>query len=128
MKAELWRPAEFDYGYQRQSQRKRLEIWDSLTGAQKKLYLEWEMFRRFAKTSDPSIDLDSITMLNPDSAVPPAPDLACRRKGDVVFFELGEIIEEGVARVASAAQKSGRSTFGGVVSLWPAVASILCKK
>lgn len=67
-------------------------------------------------------------MLEPNSVTPPAPDLACRIGESVEYFELGEIIEEDLARSASEAEKHHAKSWGGTVSLWPAVESIFLRK
>jgi hypothetical protein len=124
-----WNPEEFAYHYERQDYRKQAVIWKSLKPDQRKLYQEWEIFRRFGSAEgSPAIDLNSIVTIDPISVIPPAPDIACRVAGQVEYFELGEIIDEELARAAGKALKTNASSFGGGVSLWPAVESILNKK
>lgn len=128
MKAAAWNPAEFDYDYQRRVASARLAIWGQLNSSRRKLYEEWDMFRRFGRSQNgPSIDLDSVTMLDPDSCQPPAPDLACRIMGGIEYFELAEVIEEDIARIAAQARKERATCYGGSVSLWPVLDAILSK-
>lgn len=129
MRAIAWNPAEFAYDYLARELSARRKIWDKLTPRQRKLYEEWDMFRRFGRSQNgPAIDLNSVTMLDPDSCQPAAPDVACRVSGVIQYFELAEVIEEGLARTAAQAFKARASSFGGSVSLWPALDSILAKK
>lgn len=129
MKAVAWNPAAFDYHFQRHSISERDVVWKKLSSTERKLYSEWKTFRCFARSEyAPPIDVDSVTLLQPDSCFPPAPDIACRINRAVEYFELGEIIEEDLARAEAEALKAGNSTYGGPVNLWQAFDAILAKK
>ena len=62
------------------------------------LLSEWEIFVRFCQAEGLTVDPADVVMLDPNSSRPPPPDLECHLAGKSHFFELGEIIQEDIAK------------------------------
>src|ERR1700722_1458497 len=95
MKATSWNPAEFAHWYITAPFEKRVRAWEDLTSSQRRLFLELDMFRRFAKKGGINYELYSELTLDPNSAFPPPPDLMCSGEQGPLYFELGEVVEGG---------------------------------
>jgi len=102
--------------------------WDDLERDHRKVYVEWKTFRAFATASGLDIDLRSIEMCDPNAAAPPMPDVNCLVSGELVYFELGEVTGENLARTASIALKNRQKIFGGAVSQRQPLIRIFLKK
>jgi len=62
---------------------------------------EWETFTSFCQVAGFVIEPAGVVMLDPNSSSPPPPDLRCNIDGLPHFFELGEIIQQDIARALS---------------------------
>ena len=104
-----WDPAEFEEWYERLPLGdQKTRVWNSLTADQRKLWNERSSFRQFAKAVPLGIDPRTIK-----SCVPPEPDILCRVDGELQYFELGEVTDEGLARRRSLAVKRGDAISAG---------------
>jgi hypothetical protein len=127
MRPTRWNPAEFAYGYLRADPAKGRLIWDGLKPEERKLFIELETFRRFARSAGIEYESESELTLDPNSASPPPPDIVCNTKKGLVYFELGEVIEEGLAAKAARAAKR-KEDYGGAIDLWRPLLRIYSKK
>jgi hypothetical protein len=79
----------------------REERWSAFSPADQKRIDEGKVFVRFVKAS--SLAGDSFEYENLD---PPHPDISAKIGGEVYYFELGEITDEGLARGVSVSEKT----------------------
>ena len=128
MKATRWNPAEFAAWHEASPLEKRCRVWEQLESPYKRLYVEWATFRRFASVVHMGVRPDNAITLDPDSSSPPPPDIACSVRGVPTFFELGEVVGQGLARAASEAEKKRESVFGGAVDIWGPLEYVLNQK
>ena len=123
-----WNPAEFTYGYLRTDLHKRILMWEGLKPSQRQLYNELDIFRRFSRTAEIDYVSESELTLDPDSAQPPPPDIVVdRRTGGRIYFELGEVVEEGLAAAAAHAEREC-GVYGGSVDIWRPLLRVFSKK
>ena len=128
MKTTTWNPAEFAHWRATAPARKRERAWEDLTPAQRKLVTELDMFRRFAKAAPINYEPHSELTLDPNSAIPPPPDLVCSSTDGPLYFELAEVVDNGVAATAAQAEREEWTVYGGPVALWEPLGRILLKK
>lgn len=62
-----------------------------------KLLKEWETFARFCETAELDVDVGEVEMLDPNSSHPAPPDMKCWHRGEPLYVELGEVIQENFA-------------------------------
>src|SRR5579864_3000021 len=105
MKPTTWNPAEFSHWYRTVTFERRVRAWKDLTSSQRKLYTELDIFRRFSKVAGIVYEPDSELTLDPNSASPPPPDLLCLGNRSPLYFELGEVVEGGVAAMDARAER-----------------------
>jgi hypothetical protein len=110
-----WEPAAFYQWYERLPVDKRKMAWGDLKRHERKVYIEWKTIQAFARASGLDIDPRSIETCDPNTASPPLPDICCLVSGLPAYFELGEVTDEGLARIASIAEKNRESVYGGVL-------------
>ena len=123
-----WEPAAFDWWYKRLPAQKRRVVWEDTKAEHRKLYLERETFLAFADASGLDIDPRSIENCDPNAAAPSLPDIRCLVSGQEHFFELGEVVDEDLARTASVAAKNREHVYGGAVSQTQPLVRIFLKK
>jgi hypothetical protein len=108
-KAEPWDPQPYAKLFKlpaTPSQRRAYQILQLFkTPKSTKLLREWETFVRFCHAAELAVELGEVIMLNPNSSMPPPPDLACAIRGEPHFFELGEILQEDIAKAAAGKSK-----------------------
>ena len=95
----------------------------------RKLLHEWEVFSSFSQTAGLSIEPADVDMLDPNSPYPPPPDIECHFAYGSLFFELGEILQEDIAKASS--PKTRRSIVAPSVPLiriWDTLQEMLNKK
>jgi hypothetical protein len=124
----IWEPAAFYQWYERLPIDKRETVWNDLKRDQQKVYIEWKTFRDFATASGLDIDPRSIETCDPNAASPPLPDVCCLVSGEPAYFELGEVTDEGLARIASIAQKNRDPVYGGAFLQRQPLVRIFLKK
>ncbi len=104
------------------SKAKGVALWGSLSPEQKQQTAESRVFIRFANTAellaDPFIH---------DNERPPRPDIRASIDGHDYYFELGEIVDEGLARNIDRAQKT-RVASGCALSQIDPLAKMLRQK
>jgi hypothetical protein len=92
------------------------KAWDALKPAEQKLCNEWTTFIEFAEAAHLDVDLQSIEMLDPNAVNPPPfPDIRCVSGGKPAYFELGETVDETLAKAAGIARKNQEDVYGGFV-------------
>ena len=128
MKTTTWNPAEFVHWYLRATLEKRVRAWSDLSSRQRQLFLELDMFRRFTKIAGIKYEQYSELTLDPNSAFPPPPDLVCSGEQRPLYFELGEVVDNGVAATVARAERERWTVYGGPVDLWKPLLRILSKK
>lgn len=106
-----WDPAEFHHWYSRMPSERKPKVLDDLRPDQRRLYNEWRTFGAFARVA--RLDVDPRTIENRE---PPEPDIRCLTSGVLHYFELGEVVDQTLARTAGMASKEGQDIFGGSLS------------
>jgi hypothetical protein len=127
-RATSWNPAEFAHWYHQADLEKRARAWNDLTFSQKQLFSEHDMFVRFARSAGIDYVPGTERTLDPNSCSPPPPDIVCEERSGTKFYELGEIVEEGLAAQAAKAEKERWHVYGGPVDIWRPLLRILSKK
>jgi hypothetical protein len=89
IKRTVWNPAEFAYWYQRADLSKRVRIWADLKSSHRRLYFELDMFRRFSRTAGIDYTPESEVTLDPNSASPLPPYIACQGEERYTLFRAG---------------------------------------
>jgi hypothetical protein len=128
VKATAWNPAEFDYWYRKAPLETRIRAWEDLTSPNRKLYRELDYFRRFSKTAGIQYERESELTLDPNSASPPPPDLICIGEQSALYFEMAEVVDEGVAIEVARAERQHRGIYGGPVDIWRPLLRIFSRK
>jgi hypothetical protein len=127
MRPTAWNPAAFTYDYLRADLAKRRRMWDGMKYSERQLYLELDMFRRFAHAAGIEYSSESELTLDPNSTSPPPPDIVYQSAAGARYVELGEVVEEGLAAEAARAQREKR-IYGGSVDIWRPVLRVFSKK
>lgn len=83
---------------------------------EEKAHRERQIFIEFANAAQLNLDPDSVK-----SERPPKPDISCRIAGELHYFELAEVTDEGLARRLSIALKEMRITGGALSQRRPLV-------
>jgi hypothetical protein len=117
MRQEPFDPAAFYRWYFTLSFEGMQKAWDALIPAEQKLCNEWTTFVEFTQVSNLDVDLQSIEMLDPNAADPPLPDIRCVNAGKLACFELGETVDQSLAKAGGIARKNKEDTYGGFVDL-----------
>src|SRR5665213_799887 len=109
MKSEKWNPTPFAAVLRMPpcpAKRHAYEAQEILSGDESpkisKIIREWEIFVRFSQAVELEIDPAEVEMLDPNFSSPPPPDLRCPVAGEMHYFELGEVIQEDLARASTA--------------------------
>ena len=85
----------------------RRAVWETFTNDDKKEFRESAVFVRFARSIGLSIDV-----IEHKNNKPPFPDIHSTVNGRPYYFELGEIVDEALARRESISERTGESTGG----------------
>lgn len=133
LKPEKWSPIPFAHLSRLRPSPDRRRAYEAqqslLTSRDLKLLREWEIFVRFCQVEGMAADPANVVMLDPNSSHPPPPDLQCHLAGESHFFELGEIIQEDIAKASALhTRRSITEARLPLARIWDPLERMLTKK
>ena len=90
---------------------------------------EWEVFWAFCRATGLTTAVVDVIMLDANSSRPAPPDLECQFHDGVHFFELGEVVQQGVAKARAAVKERAiANELEPLRRIWDPLEKILAKK
>jgi len=90
---------------------------------------EWEVFWAFCQSTGLTAAVADVIMLDANSSRPPPPDLECQFHDGVHFFELGEVVQQDVAKArAGVKERTIAKKLVPLRRIWDPLEEILTKK